>query len=113
MAHIYKGEYLDVATLYIGQKIEEGFKLIRDQMSMGDTTNTIAELTAVIRAMKGERSIASSNVYNMLETISVKLGTTNKHLISLKYLAPQPTPPPPALEPKVETPNEIAKEAAA
>ena len=108
MTSLYKGEYLDVSTLYISSKIEDGFKLIRDQMSMGDTTNLIAEMTAVIRAMKGERSIASANLYNMLDTLSVKLSTTNKHLVNLKHLAP-----PPVDTTKVETPNEIAKGTAA
>lgn len=105
MAHIYKGEYLDVATLYIGQKIEEGFKLIRDQMSMGDATNTIAEMTTVLRALKGERSIASANIYNILDSLNTKLGLVSKHLVNLKHLAP-----PPVDTTKVETPNEMVKE---
>ncbi len=92
MANIYKGEYLDVSTLYIGQKIEEGFKLLRDQVSISDPSSQYAELITVIRSLKSEQSVSMSNLFSWLETFSLKMSTTNKHLVNLKHLAPPPEP---------------------
>lgn len=88
MASLYKGEYLDVSTLYIGQKIEEGFKLIRDQMSASDPTNALVELAVVLKAAKSERAVSWSSVYNVLDTVCSRLANTNRHLTNLEFLAP-------------------------
>lgn len=94
MASLYKGEYLDVSTLYIGSKIEDGFKLIRDQLSVQDNSETVSAIVRMLNDIKIELAQRGTLEISCLETIGTRLSTTNRHL---KAIAPQPIMPKPNL----------------
>lgn len=95
MASLYKGEYLDVSTLYIGQKIEDGFKLLRDQLSVQDNGEQLSQIARTLSDMRIGLIEGNTRTVHQIECVVARLTTANRYL---KSLAPAPIIPAPTKE---------------
>jgi predicted nucleic acid-binding Zn-ribbon protein len=99
MSRVYKGEYIDTETAFIGEKIEKGFSLLRDQLSLMDNSdqltainNTLCDGLNTIRSQLSQIRSDSAHRGIKIEELVVKIGTLSRNVRAIvNALAPEPT----------------------